>query len=198
MKFSYGMGKKVWRQLLETLHSTDGITITYYPEVDTNGEFADFKYILFEYNNQFFYLQEDVFTVSGITIIAYQKVNPYEKHQYKYPARVQTFEEILSYINESCTIRPLSYISTSRTIRPFEDTYNQRIYLTELYCLKNGKTDLWRLENELADNREKDILTHLSRIEMIQNSNGYKVLRFWHNNGEKFFDYECNSKRITG
>ena len=186
MKFSYGMGKKVWRELLETLRSIDGITITYYPEVDTNGEFVDFQYILFEYNNQFFYLQEDMLTFSGITMTAYQKVNPYEKHQYKYPVKVQTFEEILNYINES------------RTIHPFKDTYNQRIYLTELYCLKNGKTDLWRLKNELAANREKDILAHLGRIEMIQNSNGYKVLRFWHNDGEKFFDYECNSKRITG
>ena len=186
MKFSYGMGKKVWRQLFETLHSTDGITITYYPKVDTNGEFADFKYILFEYNNQFFYLQEDVFTFSGISIIAYQKVNPYERHWYEYPVRVQTFEEILSYINKS------------RIIRPFKNTYNQKIYLTELYCLKNGKTDLWRLKNELATNREKDILAHLSRIEMIQNSNDCEVLRFWHNNEEKFFDYECNSKRIIG
>ena len=45
---------------------------------------------------------------------------------------------------------------------------------------------------------EKLKVNQKRRIEMIQNSNGYKVLRFWHNNGEKFFDYECNSKRITG
>jgi hypothetical protein len=91
----------------------------------------------------------------------------------------------------------LEFMNESFKFRAVRDAHTQRIYLTELYRLKDHHTDLWRLENELAGYREKDILTNLTHITMEMHTKDYCVLRF-HSREGNYFDYETKSRRITG
>ena len=185
MKLSYKMSQQEWKELLDYLKTIDGVYITYYPKTDNDGYFVDFSYILFEYNGEFYYLEDGQTSLTGFKVCKYLKFSPYEKRQNAYPRYIHSTEDLLEYMRTSTCKTPLS------------STYNQRIYLNELYGMRNGHTNLWHLEYELAGNREKAILYGLDHITMERNTKDYCVLRFHSADGD-WFDYETKSHRITG
>ena len=182
MNLHYNMTSQEWKDLLDYL-SAGGCKLITYPETDNNGLFVDFKYLLVEYGEKFFYMDCGNWNFS---VCRYHKVSPYEKQQNAYPCVMDTSEELLKYIRDSYKDR-----------RPFAQTHKQRIFLTELYRLRDGRTDLWRLQNELAGFREKEILDNLESITTVQHTKDYHVLRF-HSKDGNYFDYETKSRRITG
>lgn len=184
MKLHAKMTPQEWKDLLGWLCAR-GCKLTSFPETDQNGLFVDFKYALVEYNGEFYYLQGNLNMFYPFTATRYSKVSPYMKRQNAYPHEVYDTEQLFDYMNESHVQRKL------------KDTHDQRIFLTYLYGLRDGRTALWRLEHELAGFREKDVLENLESITTIQHTHDYHVLRFHGKNGN-YFDYETKSRRITG
>jgi hypothetical protein len=184
MKLRPNMNPQEWKDLLNWL-SARGALLTHYAETDNNGLFVDFKYALVEYKGEFYYLQGNSNRFYPFTVTRYSKVSPFVKHQNAYPHEVYSTDELFAYMNEG-------HVS-----RKFADTHDQRIFLTELYGIRNGCTDLWRLEHELAGYREKEILANLESITTLQYTHDYHVLRF-HSKDGNYFDYETKSRRITG
>jgi hypothetical protein len=184
MKLHAKMTPQEWKDLLGWL-SARGCKLTSFPETDQNGLFVNFKYALVEYNGAFYYIQGNLNMFYQFTVTRYYKVSPYVKHQSAYRHDVYDTEQLFDYMNESHVNRKL------------KDTHDQRIFLTELYGLRNGRTDLWRLEHELAGFREKEVLANLESITTLQHTHDYHVLRF-HSADGNYFDYETKSRRITG
>lgn len=184
MKLHAKMTPQEWKDLLGWL-SARGCKLAYFPETDQNGLFVNFKYALVEYNDDFYYLQGNLNMFYPFTVTRYAKVSPYEKRQIAYPKEVYDAEQLLAYMNENHSQNPLP------------KTHNQRIFLTELYSMRNGHTDLWYLESRLAGNREKAILGRLESITTLQHTHDHHVLRF-HSADGNWFDYEIKSRRITG
>ena len=185
MKLHAKMTPQEWKDLLGWL-SARGALLTDYPVTDSNGLFVDFKYATVEYKDEFYYLQGNSNMFYPFTVCRYSKVTPYVKHQNAYPQEMYSTDQLLDYMNEG------------HTQIPFNDTHDQRIFLgTGLYNLHNGRTDLWRLEHELAGFREKAILDNLDYIITLQHTSDYHVLRFRGKDGN-CFDYETKSRRITG
>jgi hypothetical protein len=182
MKLHSTMNNQEWNDLLNYL-TARGALITFFAEKDNDGAFVRYKYALVEYKEEFYYMQNPLNMFEPFTVTRYSKVSPYEKQQNAYPREVRDTEQLLDYMNEEHTPRPL------------KGTHKQRLF--DLYTLRNGYTDLWRLENELAGWREKDILGRLTSISMVQNTKDYCVLRF-HSADGNHFDYETKSRRITG
>lgn len=181
MKLHYDMTAQEWKDLLGYL-SARGCKLVDFPETDQNGLFVDFKYALVEYGGMFFYMEASNWEFS---VCKYNKVSPYERHQSGYPRAMYSADELLE------------YIKTQTKDKPIARTYKQRIFLTNLYGMRNGHTDLWRLENELAGYREKEVLYSLESITTLQHTHDYHVLRFRSADGN-YFDYETKSRRITG
>lgn len=184
MKLHAKMTPQEWKDLLGWL-SARGCKLTSFPETDQNGLFVNFKYALVEYHGAFYYLQGNLNMFYPFTVTRYCKVSPYIKHQSAYFHEAYDTEQLFAYMNEN------------HMNRKFKDTHDQRIFLTELYGLRDGRTDLWRLEHELAGFREKDILDNLESITTLQHTHDYHVLRF-HSADGNYFDYETKSRRITG
>lgn len=181
MKLHYKMTTQEWKDLLDEL-TENGCHLISYPTTDNNGLFVDFKYALVEYNGMFFYMDCGDWSFK---VCKYYKVSPYEKRQSNFPRAVSTSESLLQ------------YIQTQTKCTPFEESPKQRIFLLELYKKKDGRTNLQRLQYELAGNREKEILNNLERITTVQHTKDYHVLRF-HSKDGNYFDYEAKSQRITG
>lgn len=185
MKLHSTMNPQEWKDLLNWL-TARGCKLASFPETDQNGLFVDFKYVTVEYNGAFYYLQGNSNMFYPFTVTRYVKVTPYEKQQESYPREVYSTDELLEFMNYNHSGQPLP------------QTHKQRIYLsTDLYVLVDGKTYLWRLQNELAGYREKEILTNLAHITMQKHTKDYCVLRF-HSADGNYFDYETKSHRITG
>ena len=184
MKLHSTMTPQEWKDLLNFL-TGQGAKITYLAETDNNGLFVDYKYAIVEYKGDFYYMQSPLNIFENFEVTRYKKVSPYEKQQTSYPRWVCSTDELLKFMNEASDFHAL------------RGTHKQRIYLTELYRLKDHRTDLWRLENELAGYREKDILANLTHITMQKHTKDYCVLRF-HSREGNYFDYETKSHRITG
>lgn len=186
MKLHPKMSPQEWKDLLNIL-TAHGALLTDYPETDNDGLFVDFQYATIEYNGAFYYIQGGINCFEDFEVTRYFKVNPYEKRQDAYPHAVHNTEELLEYLEHSCNPERI------------KKTHNQRIFLTSgLYnLLPNGKTNLWRLEHELAGFREKEILHNLAHITTIRHTHDYHVLRF-HSADGNYFDYETKSCRITG
>lgn len=184
MKLHAKMTSQEWKDLLNWL-SARGCKLTYFPKTDQNGLFVDFKYALVEYKGEFYYLQGNLNMFYPFTVCRYSKISPYEQQQNAYPREMYDTDQLLAYIDEE------------HVQRPFKDVRKQRIFLNELYGIRDGRTDLWRLQNELAGFREKAILDNLEHITTIQHTHDYHVLRF-HSADGNYFDYEIKSRRITG
>ena len=182
MKLHPKMTSQEWKDLLDYLKAND-VLLTYYPETDNDGLFIYFKYALVEYNGEFYYLQGNLNMFYPFTVTRYSKVSPYVKRQSAYPYEIYDTEQLLAYMREG-------------GLRHKVGNYEQRIYLNELYGMRDGYTNLWHLENKLAGYREKTILSNLSHITMQRNTKDYCVLRFHSTNGD-WFEYETKSKRIT-
>jgi hypothetical protein len=86
-------------------------------------------------------------------------------------------------------------MNTEHNQVPVKNTFNKWIF-HELRGVQNGHTRLWRLENELAGWREKNILSTLTSVSMRMHTKDYCVLRFYNIDGD-YFDYEVKSHRIT-
>ena len=186
MKLSYKMSKQEWKDLFDYLRTIPGVYITHFATTDNYGYFVDFCYMTIEYNGNFYYLQDGRTSFDHFSVCRYLKISPYEKQQNEYPQYIYSIDDLWKYMNYSTKERPLS------------KTYKQRIYLvTNLYTLVDGKTHLWRLKNELAGYKEKEVLDHLVRITMEMHTEDYCVLRF-HSEDGNYFDYETKSRRITG
>lgn len=181
MNLHYRMTAQEWKDLLNYL-AARGCKLVDFPETDKNGLFVDFKYATVLYDDIYFYMDASPWE---FTVCKYHKVSPYEKQQSSYSRVMSTAEELLE------------YIQTQTKSAPFADVPKQRIFLTDLYSLRNGRTDLWKLQYELAGNREKAILDDLDYITTIQHTHDYHVLRF-HSKDGNWFDYETKSRRITG
>ena len=184
MKLHAKMTPQEWKDLLGWL-SARGCKLTYFPETDQNGLFVNFKYALVEYKGEFYYLQGNSNMFYPFTVCRYSKFSPYEKQQNAYPREMYDTDQLLVYMDESHVQRPL------------KDTHKQRIFLTELYGMRDGYTELWHLENRLAGYREKEVLGRLESITTLQHTHDYHVLRF-HSADGNYFDYETKSRRITG
>ena len=184
MKLHPRMTPQEWKDLLDYLKA-NGALITHHPETDNNGLFVNFKYVTVEYNGEFYYLQGNSNMFEPFTVTRYSKISPFVERQNAYPKEVYDTEQLLSYMRESGLRHRMSKV------------HDRRIYLTSgLYTLRDGHTDLWRLENEIAGYREKAILENLAHITMQRNTEDYYVLRFHSTNGD-WFDYETKSKRVT-
>ena len=123
MKLHYYMTAQEWKDLLNYL-SARGCKLVYFPETDQNGLFVDFKYALVEYNGMFFYMDCGNWNFS---VCKYCKVSPYEKQQSAYSREPSTAEALFE------------YISTQIKDRPIAGTHKQRIFLTELYSIRDGR-----------------------------------------------------------
>ena len=186
MKLNYKMSKQEWKDLLIYLQTIPNVRLTHYAETDNNGYFVDFCYATIEYDGNYYYLEDGRTSLTDFHVCRYLKMSPYEKQQNAYPHYVHSTEELLTYMN---TLTKRGVLS---------DTHKQRIFLgTNLYVLRDETTDLWKLRNKLAGNREKAILDNLDCITTIRNTHDYLVLRF-HSKDGNWFDYETKSRRITG
>lgn len=183
MKLHSTMSPQEWKDLLNYL-TARGALITHIPETDENGLFVDYRYALIEYRGEFYYMQNPLNMFEPFEVTRYSKVTPYERRQNAYPREVRDTDELLVYMNAKHEQRPLN------------DTYVQWLF-GDLRGMKDGHTHLWRLENELAGWREKDILSNLMSISTIMHTKDYLVLRF-HSADGNHFDYETKSRRITG
>lgn len=183
MKLHSTMNDQEWNNLLNYL-TARGAFVTYFAEKDNNGAFVDFKYALIEYKDEFYYMENPLNIFEPFEVTRYTKISPYEKRQNALPRQIGTTEALLEYMNENHVQKHL------------KGTYTQWLF-DDLRKMKDGHTHLWRLENELAGNREKDILGRLTSISMVQNTKDYCVLRF-HSADGNHFDYETKSRRITG
>ena len=183
MKLHSNMNQTKWDDLLYFL-TAKGAYISYIAETNNDRAFVYYKYVLVEYKGAFYYMQNPLNIFEPFEVTRYLKVNPYEKQQNAYPVTIHNTDELIAYMEQDSTKKPL------------KGTYKQRIYLTELYGMRDGHTNLWYLENELAGYREKAILTNLAHITMQRNTKDYCVLRFHSSDGD-WFDYETKSKRIT-
>ena len=184
MKLHSTMSQTEWNDLLNFL-TANGAHISHIAETDNNRAFVRYKYVLIEYKDAFYYMQNPLNMFEPFEVTRYLKVNPYERQQNAYPITVHDTDELIAYMEQE-------FVKTA-----LKGTYKQRIYQTDgLYTLRDGHTDLWRLENELAGYREKAILINLAHITMQRNTKDYCVLRFHSSNGD-LFDYETKSKRIT-
>lgn len=183
MRLHSTLSQAEWDDLLYFL-TAKGTYISYIAETDSDRAFVYYKYVLVEYNGEFYYMQNPTNMFEPFTVTRYSKVSPYIKHQSDYPREVSDTEQLLAYMNEGGVRHHL------------KGTHDKRIYLTELYGMRDGHTDLWHLENKLAGYREKTILDNLAHITMQRNTKDYCVLRFHSSNGD-WFDYETKSKRIT-
>lgn len=184
MKLHAKMTPQEWKDLLGWLCAR-GCKLTYFPKTDQNGLFVDFKYATVEYNGAFYYIQGNSNMFYPFTVTRYCKVSPYIKCQSGYSHDVYDTDQLFAYMNENHANIKL------------QGACDQRIFLTDLYGLRDGRTDLWRLEHELAGFREKDVLENLESITTIQHTHDYHVLRF-HGKDGNYFDYETKSCRITG
>lgn len=183
MKLHSTMNNQEWNDLLNYL-TARGALITYFAEKDNDGAFVRYKYALVEYKGEFYYMQNPLNMFEPFTVTRYTKISPYEKRQNAYPREFRDTDALLEYMNEEHIPRTL------------KGTHKQWLF-GDLRKMKDGHTDLWRLENELAGWREKNILTSLASISMVRNTKDYCVLRFHSTDGD-YFDYETKSRRITG
>lgn len=140
------------------------------------------KIIVFEYKDKIFKIFQDY---KETKISCYFKVNPFKMIQQGYSCFVKKISEINKYIKLMITEQS-------------NDNLFQDDIIPELSITYGGKSVLYMLQNEISGNLEKEVLNHLKHIEMVRNSGGYKLLRFWHYNGKDWFDFELNSLRITG
>ena len=186
MNLRYKMSKQEWKDLLIYLQTIPNVRLTYYAETDNDGYFVDFCYATIEYNGHFYYLEDGRTSLTDFHVCRYLKMSPYEKQQNAYPRYIHSTEELLDYMN------------TCGRMSVLRDTHKQRIFLgSDLYVLRDRTTDLWKLKNELAGNREKEILYNLDCITTIKHTHDYLVIRF-HDADGNYFDYETKSRRITG
>lgn len=183
MRLHSTMNQQEWDDLLDYLTSK-GALVTYFAEKDNSGMFVMYKYALVEYKNRFYYMENPLNMFEPFQVTRYIKVSPYEKHQNAFPVQVSSTDELMTYMNEEDTRRPLA------------KTYVQWIF-GELRQMYDGHTKLWHLKNKLSGWREKNILSKLKSISKIQNTKDYCVLRFYSTDGN-YFDYETKSCRITG
>ena len=183
MKLKNSMSKEEWKALLEFVKEIPGARITSFAKTDKNGYFGLYEYFTFEYDGEFYYIQRDEF--DALRVCKFLKLSPYEKRQNAYPISVHSTEELLE------------YMANSKHEEPLEVAHKQRIYLTELYGIRDSKTNLQYLKHTLASFREKAILSSLNHITMEMNNDDYCTLRFHSNDGE-WFEYETKSRRITG
>ena len=183
MKLHSTMNDQEWDNLLNYL-TARGALITYFAEKNDDGTFVDYKYALVEYKDEFYYIQNPHNMFEPFEVTRYTKVSPYERRQNAYPKWVENTEQLFAYMNEEHIQRPL------------KGTYTQWLF-GDLRGMKDGHTHLYRLEYELAGNREKNILSSLKSISMVRHTKDYCVLRF-HSADGNHFDYETKSRRITG
>lgn len=183
MKLHSTMTPQEWKDLFNFL-TGKGALITDLAETDNNGLFVDYRYALIEYNGYFYYMQNPLNMFEPFEVTRYNKVSPYERRQNSFPREVISTEELLEFMNEN----PLR--------GSIKGTYQQWLF-GDLRRIRDGKTDLWYLENELAGYREKDILLRLDSITTTMHTKDYHVLRF-HSSDGNHFDYETKSRRITG
>jgi len=162
--------KEATKNFMEVVRS-NGFTI---------ATFGDTYFTAENNDNLFFYVQ---FNDWNISCTIYKKINCYLRQQCEYPMSFSAEEQVLCY---------MLYPTTNS--RVLSGTYEQRLYLTELYGISNGNTSLYKLKNELAKDKEKKVLSHLKRIEMLQKDNECIILKFSSEND--FFNYECKNKII--
>lgn len=183
MKLHSTMNQQEWDNLLNYLKEK-GALITDIAEQDENGAFVMYKYALIEYNGEFYYIQNPLNMFEPFDVTRYTKISPYKKLQNAFPVVVNSTDELWAYMNEE------------HVQKQIQGTCVQWIF-NDLRRMPDGKTDLWHLEHDWSGWREKDILSHLASISMVQNTKDYRVLRFYSTDGE-YFDYETKSRRITG
>ncbi len=183
MKLHSTMNDQEWDNLLNYL-TARGALVTFFAEKNNDGAFVRYKYALIEYKNEYYYMQNPHNIFEPFEVTRYTKISPYERRQNALPRWMENTDQLLAYMNEE-------HIGV-----PLKGTYKQWLF-DDLRKMKDGHTHLWRLENELAGNREKNILGRLTSISMVQNTKDYCVLRF-HSADGNYFDYETKSRRITG
>lgn len=183
MKLHSTMSPQEWKDLLNYL-TARGALITHIPETDANGLFVDYRFALIEYKGEFYYMQNPHNMFEPFEVTRYSKVSPYERRQNAYPREVRSTDDLLVYMNAEHEQRPLKGSPT-------------QWLFGDLRGMRDGHTHLWRLENELAGWREKNILSSLASISMAMHTKDYCVLRF-HSADGNHFDYETKSRRITG
>lgn len=185
MYLHYGMSKETWKEFIDCLNEMSGVTILSYPRVNDNGLFEYFEYVYFEKDGVVYGCDSSYW---DFTVTVYKKLDAFKIIQCDYPKAVYSLGDVIRVVNSN----------SKRVLRPVPDVYKKGLFDSDMNRVIEGKTALWRLKNEIAGYREKDVLNNLDRIELIQNTKDYRVLRFVHKDGEHFFDYECNTRRIVG
>lgn len=185
MHLYFDMPKETWKEFIDSLNEMSGVTVLSYPRVDDNGLFGDFKYVHFEKDGVVYYCDSSYW---DFTITAYKKLDAFNVIQCEYPKVVYSLDDIIRFISSK----------SAKMLRPLSKVCKHGLFDSDMNRVIEGKTALWRLKNEIAGYREKDVLKNLDRVELIQNTKDYRVLRFVHKDGEHFFDYECNTRRIVG
>jgi len=175
------------KEFVEQLKSIDSLTVANIGKTDSNGLFSGYNsfYLTVEYKNSFFYIQRSNEGFDGFYILPYVKISPWEQKQAEYPKNFNWSVDMIEWLKNKT-------VSGCK----IPGTFTQRIYLDIDFfrIYDKGITGMQMFKSQLGY-REKEIFNSLEKIEMIQNTNDYQVLRF--HSADKFFDYECNSKTIT-
>jgi hypothetical protein len=197
IKLGYGTTKEEWKELIDQLTEIEGLTITYIAETDQNGLFSDswYMYVTVEYNNQFYYIQRETYG-SCFQVTPKVKINPWEYAQADFSFDFTDSEKLIEFIK---TCKKYDKPLTTKNGKKTEVCPINRIYLTDGFynIYKEGITHGMDRFKSLFGYREKTIFDDLVKIENIMHTKDYKVLRFY-DSEDNTFEYECNSKRITG
>lgn len=172
--------------LLKNMKKIKNTYVLYFSELK-NEKFTDYEYFSIERNNFIYYIQKELNIFEEITITAYKKLDFNKKIQIRYPKKIESLEDCLSYIKDT----EESYYNGLKT-------NVQNISFDFLRTKENGEIDYKNIFDRLnLGYREKDILKNKKTFEMLQNDGTYKVYRIY-DNKNNYFDFEINSKKIVG
>ena len=174
--------QEFWQKLIRDIRADSEITIAYMAKVDENDIFTDFKYLLLEYHNQFFYIWQTNYACPLIITI-YKKISPFEKIQASYSEDIHEYDII-------GLIKSKEFHHDN-----LKDVHVQRVYLnSKLYIFdENKKTGLTKLKASMSEN-EKHIFDNLIKIEQIKHTNQDNILRF--HSSDAYFDYDDYNQLI--
>lgn len=172
--------------LLKYMKGLKNTYVLYFSELK-NEKFTDFEYFSIERNSFIYYIQKELNSFQGITITAYKKLDFNKKIQIKYPQKIESLKDCLSYIKD-----------TEKNHYNGLKTNTQNISFDFLRTKNNGESDYKNIFDRLnLGYREKEILKHKKTFEMLQNDGTYKVYRIY-DNKNNYFDVEINLQKIVG
>ena len=172
-------------EIMKQIETKEGAIITKHAEIE-NDNFKSYQYFIFEYNNNYYYMQSDKYSYPTIT--AYRKIDYNHKQQKAYQREVRSIEDIEKYIEDSEKYRGLKGLPIQiihydfNAINEF-DGIHRTTYIDYLRFFSGY--------------REKEVIKQAKHIRQITNNRFYEVVEIISDNGESI-EIDLKSYRITG